>query len=651
MKQHLSESAAAPLSGAEIARLGSIEHPRRNGHEPTGDCIMPVPSGVGLPGTKLQGRDPDRRFSYKNADGQLLGYVLRWDARDEVDKEFRPATFWRNEVGKGIWRNRIWPGARPLFGLDRLAARPAAIVLLAEGEKAADAIEDGPLADAFKWAQRQVIGMTWPGGTKAIGHADFSPLVGREVIILQDNDEPGEHAGDALVEALKPLGVRSLRRWRPPAEARPKWDIADPVPDGVDPVMVVKAILEAPEVAIEAPFTGFVATGYRWPDPASIPQRKFLFGRHYARKAIGATIAAGGRAKTTLGLLESVGMACGRDLLAGCPTPPLRVWCINGEEDQDELDRRVAAICQHYEISKADCGERLFVQSVRDRPMRLGTMAKNTPTLNTEVLAQLEAEIRVKQVDVFMLDPWVSFHSLLENDNGHQDLLLKEGLGAVASRTGSAGEIYHHPGKPKMGQPETTVEDARGASSIIAAVRSARVLNFMTTDQAGKLGIGEDARRLHIQIANGKANMGPLGKAVWFKLQVENLPNGDEVVCSTSWKPPNPFQDVTAEDMQRCRNVVQGGAYRQSVQSSEWVGYVVADVLGIDVAHGADNDPKDVARLKEIIRVWFKNKVLATEKRKDKNRIERDFVIPGAWRPEPQIADAPPLDPDEPEFR
>src|SRR5262245_49394141 len=50
---------------------------------------------------------------------------------------------------------------RPLFGLDRLAAHPDAIVLLIEGEKAANAVERGPLAHEFAWASHKVIGMTW----------------------------------------------------------------------------------------------------------------------------------------------------------------------------------------------------------------------------------------------------------------------------------------------------------------------------------------------------------------------------------------------------------------------------------------------------------------------------------------------------------
>jgi hypothetical protein len=115
-----------------------------------------------------------------------------------------------------------------------------------------------------------------------------------------------------------------------------------------------------------------------------------------------------------------------------------------------------------------------------------------------------------------MRHPIGAVDALIESNSGHMDLLLKgEGLGEIASRTDSAGEVFHHVGKPKPGQVENTVEDARGASAIIWAVRSARVNNFMTPEEAKRLGINEDERRLHIRITNGKANMGQLGKATF----------------------------------------------------------------------------------------------------------------------------------------
>jgi hypothetical protein len=366
-------------------------------------------------------------------------------------------------------------------------------------------------------------------------------------------------------------------------------------------------------------------------DPATIPPREFLYNRHYIRKNISASIGAGGRLKTSHGIFEAIEMVVGRNLTSGedLPVGPLRVLCLNAEEDQDELDRRVAAVCQRYGVTKSDLGSRLFVKSVRNHPLRLATIVRGVPALNEPVLAALATLIEQKQADVFMLDPWVSFHAVNESSNPDMDLVIKEGLGTIANNTNSAGEIFHHPGKPKIGQAETTVEDARGASAIIWAVRSARTFNFMTPDEAAKLGIAEDNRRRHIRIANGKANMGPVGKADWIKIELENLPNGDEVACSSRWTPPNPFDGVSTTDMATGAQLAATGALRADSRSPAWFGYALADLLHIPVSYGADNNPKDLARLNTIIKTWIKNKVLKIEPREDESRRERKFIVPG----------------------
>ncbi len=237
---HLGAEAAAPFSADEIARFA-----HSGGQDAV--CIMPVPKEAGLPAIKHDGRAADHRFAYRDANGDVLGYVLRWDARNGSRKHFLPATFRKNGKAKGAWTCKSWPAPRPLFGLDRLAAHPDAHVLLVEGEKAAEAVEHGPLADAFKWAKHPIIAMTWPGGTEGIASADFSPLAGREVVIAPDHDEPGEKAADVLVDTLRQVGLTRLRRWRPPAQAKEKWDIADDVPPGMTPEALVESVLRAPE--------------------------------------------------------------------------------------------------------------------------------------------------------------------------------------------------------------------------------------------------------------------------------------------------------------------------------------------------------------------------------------------------------------------
>jgi len=389
------------------------------------------------------------------------------------------------------------------------------------------------------------------------------------------------------------------------------------------------------------------AKPFSWPDPAAIPPRQFLFDRHYVRGSVGATIGGGGRAKTSKIIAEAVSMSCGKNLFTGEPLKePLRVWLLNAEEEQAELDRRVTAACRFYGVTKDDCGGRLFVQSVRNIPMRLATiMSRNTPLLNRELLGMFETEIRGKRIDVLMLDPLISFHSLAENLNEHMDVLIKEGLGGVADRTRSAIELSHHTGKLKPGQAETSVEDARGASGIIWAVRSARVLNFMTPDEAKELGIAEKERRLHIRVTNGKANAGPIGTASWFRLHLEDLPNGDQVACSTPWKPPDPFRGVSTEVLHKCRRLVQGGAYRYDSQAKNWVGYLIADLLKINVIYGAENAEADLIRVKHILKTWITNKVLATDKRADENRRERVFIIPGPWEEDSTASPSEELDP------
>ena len=285
---HLGADAAAPLSADEQARLGE--------HEAA--CIMPAPTDAGVPKAKLHGRVADRQFAYKDADGKILGYICRWDAHNGAGKEIRPLTFWRNGTGKGSWQFKTWPDQRPLFGLDQLAAQPDAIVLLTEGEKAAEAVEHGPLADAFKWAKHRVIGMTWPGGVKAIDHADFSPLVGRDVIVLPDHDVPGEAAADALVDVLAKVGVTRLRRWHPPEQANVKWDIADEVPDGITPEVMVKTMLEASDIGLRIVKTlaEFLAD-FHPPDYLI----DGLLQKHFCYSLTGAT----GAGKTAIALLVS----------------------------------------------------------------------------------------------------------------------------------------------------------------------------------------------------------------------------------------------------------------------------------------------------------------------------------------------------------
>jgi AAA domain len=374
---------------------------------------------------------------------------------------------------------------------------------------------------------------------------------------------------------------------------------------------------------------------YAFPDPAGIPAREWLFGRHYIRGAVGASIGAPGRAKSTVELTEIIGMAVGRDLMSGDPLPsgPLRAAYLNGEETQEELDRRVAAICQRFDVNPEDCAGRLWVISTREKPLRLAARSPNgDAVVRFEMVAALKDWCDRNRIDVLAVDPLISFHAVREAANEDMDLLVKQAFGAIAGKTRSV-DLVHHPRKLAPGESNTTVDDARGASAILGAVRSARTFNFMTTAEAAQLGIHEDDRRRHVRIENGKANLGPIGKAHWVKIETEILPNGDEVACSTLWKAPNPFDGVTSHDLRVVQRLVQGGAFRTDSQSPQWLGWWMAENLphlNIKTRHAdKPRDKAEVARLNSILKTWLKNKALATETRDDEKRRPKDFFIAG----------------------
>jgi predicted transcriptional regulator len=157
-------------------------------------------------------------WDYPNADGSLFGVMARYEPVTDGgrDKQFRPFVVEDGElVCKGF------PEPRPLYNLDKLAARPDAPVLVVEGEKTADAA-----AELFPG----YVVTTSPHGCKSASKADWSPLAGRDVVIWPDNDEAGTaYAMDVVKAVANALVVPISASQAFP----PKWDLADPAPEGV----------------------------------------------------------------------------------------------------------------------------------------------------------------------------------------------------------------------------------------------------------------------------------------------------------------------------------------------------------------------------------------------------------------------------------
>jgi 5S rRNA maturation endonuclease (ribonuclease M5) len=230
----------APLSEGELATANPVVAPAE--HE-DGVLISPVPADApDLPMAHHKLGKPTGRWAYCNASGAVLSWALRFDPPGR-GKAFLPLTLWR--CGECLkWRWEGVPAPRPLYGLDRLAARPNDRVIICEGEKSAEAA-----AKIFP----DGVATTSPNGSGAAAKADWAPLKGRPVMIWPDADKPGDDYASDVTHILDELGcdisvidAQALAAECPNGgkrEPQEGWDAADAIIEWSDLALLRKSAL------------------------------------------------------------------------------------------------------------------------------------------------------------------------------------------------------------------------------------------------------------------------------------------------------------------------------------------------------------------------------------------------------------------------
>lgn len=360
-------------------------------------------------------------------------------------------------------------------------------------------------------------------------------------------------------------------------------------------------------------------------DVVKIPRREFLYGTHLIRKFISVTVAPGGVGKSALLIVEALDMATGKQIFGWfCPEKELTVWLFNLEDPRDELDRRVMASCLKHKITKDDIGGRLYVNSGREQPLVIAETTREGARIVRPVVNALINEIKRRNIDVLIVDPFVSCHNVNENDNSSMDMVVKE-WNKVAEAGNCAIELIHH--TRKLGDARVSTEAARGAKALTDAARSVRIINGMTEKQGLEAGV--DNHRNYFQTYTDKSNMAPpANMSRWFKIEGVDLMNGsiglgDNVGVVVPWQYPDAFDGVTKTQVYEIQQKVAAGEYRKDPQSPGWVGHVVAEVLDLDLGQASEK-----MAVKTMIKTWLGNKVLLEETRSIEGR-DRPFVVVG----------------------
>ncbi len=365
---------------------------------------------------------------------------------------------------------------------------------------------------------------------------------------------------------------------------------------------------------------------YSWYSPKAekdIAPRQFLCvnSKHHVRKYTSGTVAPGGFGKTFLIFGEALAYLTGKAILGFEPKEPINtcIWC---EDPIEELEGRFAAAMKLHRITERDLKARTVLMSARKDEMIIAREVRGQTEIIRPVVDNVIQQMKVFNIGIKYIDPFIKTHSLKENDNVAMDFAGRQ-WNRVAEETGAAIDLLFH--TRKTGGEEITVEDNRGAGSMNFSMRSVRTANRMSEKEALTLGVTEEHWR-HFRVGVGKTNVGPMSdRSEWYRIESIDLENGDNFGAVRRWKPPSPHEDVTYEQVREVQRAVAQGTHWESVQADGWVGETIADVLGMDTA-----EPAQLAKLKAMIKGWINGGVLKKARITDEvTRKKRPAIVVG----------------------
>ena len=368
------------------------------------------------------------------------------------------------------------------------------------------------------------------------------------------------------------------------------------------------------------------AAPHVFPNEADIPLREFLYGKHLLRGTVSITAGLGGGGKSSKTNVEALAIATGKQLLRIRPPKPLRVMLINLEENRAELDRRLAAVMKHYELSSDDVGGRLFTKAKGEIKFKVAAQSRAGLAEPDEATINMLIElVRSNQIDVLIIDSLRKTHRVGENDNVAMGEVL-ECYERIAETAQCSVYLVHHNRKGNNG--ETTIDSLRGAVALVDAPRSIEIVETMTEAHEDKFEIEPGTRKSYFRTFNGKRNYAPpVDESDWFRFKSVLLDNddgyggGDDVGMVTPWTPPEEKKLLTPENIASIKQLVRKGEWREDVRADMWIGKPIAQVLHLD----PERD-KDKEKIKGLLSQLLKDDVLVREPGFDERRRPKTFI-------------------------
>lgn len=290
-------------------------------------------------------------------------------------------------------------------------------------------------------------------------------------------------------------------------------------------VVVVEPIFKA----VAAPPKGLYSFN-NVPPLFDVPERPWIVRRLLMRGLVTALIAPGSAGKTTLILTLLAHVALGKPFLGFKIETPGRSIFYSGEDDRNEVARRLYAICYEYGFDSAAIFDKIAIVTSEDQSLRVTKGAP--PTLNVEHVVPLIEAASNPEVVVVALDPLVEIHDVDEGNNIGMKYVMAT-LRLIASKANVALITGHHtrkPGSAASGSYAGDADASRGASAITNSARVGLTLFPADPRDCERYGLKEEDRTLYVRLDDAKMNMSlASGRPVWLKKTGVTLINGDEV--------------------------------------------------------------------------------------------------------------------------
>ena len=291
-----------------------------------------------------------------------------------------------------------------------------------------------------------------------------------------------------------------------------------------------------------------------------------------------------GIGKSALALMMCASIASGEAIAGFVPNlvQGRRCLFISLEEETSEIVLRTAAIRKRYGIEMKNN----LIIAGHDRVNFL-TNDDSIGTFMQHGEKELQDLINEYGAEFVVFDPLSVWPIGEENNTNHAAFF--QVMNRICSELFCTIMVIHHTRKPPAGITyKKSGNDVRGSSSIVGAVRTLLMLNW-----------SNDHLVLHYekcQYAKPPSDM--------------EFSHSSEIITTKNGKyetlvlQPYRGYEMTESDLAQYKEVLRQlfdieDTYRQSVQSSQWIGYAIAIQMGIDVGAGEKNNANRTAAQKQ----------------------------------------------------